>query len=160
MFTVDGIEWTIPCDIERKPDLRDSDISGLMLDRTVFHDVIGTYMNYDITLVPNPSQMGDYYALYEVLTAPVPTHEFALPYNNMTVLLLGHVRDISDVYVRMAGGQVYWKGMKFSVEAIHPTKQETLQQVIVHGLPALPDVAEPSIGDTYTYTGSGWERVQ
>lgn len=158
MFTVDGIAWSVPCDITRKPDIKASDISGLMMNGVQFWDIIGTYMNYEITLVPNPHSMGDYYGLYEVLTEPVASHTFALPYNEGSVELEARVENLRDVYVRLPNGGRYWKGVRFNVTAVTPTKQPTLAAAIARGLPALPPVYTADIGDTYTMTADGWEK--
>ena len=39
MFTVDGVQWSIPCDISRSMRIQDSDISGQLLNGQYFHDV-------------------------------------------------------------------------------------------------------------------------
>lgn len=160
MFSVDGIEWEIPCDITRVSEIRASDISGMLLNKAMFNDVLGTYLRYDVKLVPVPSRMSDYYALMEVLTQPVSAHTFVMPYNGGDVTITAQVDQISDVYVRMPGGVPYWKGVTFTATSIHPTKTETLDEAIARGLPALPDVAMPEIGDTYTWTANGWEAVE
>ena len=160
MFTVDGIEWTIPCDITRKSDVKASDISGMMLNGTYFWDDLGTYLSYEVKLVPNPGSMQEYYALFELLTAPNGVHTFILPYNGETVTLTAHVTAPQDVYVRMPNGAVYWKGCQFSLTSIAPTKEETLGEVIARGLPVLPDVSSPEEGDAYEWDGTGWVALE
>lgn len=159
MFTVDGMEWAIPCDITRKAEITPSDISGPLLDGSYFNDVLGTYMQYEVSIVPNPHDMGAYYSLFELLSQPVDGHAFVLPYNGETIQLTARVDEISDIYVRMPGGGVYWRGTKFTVTANAPTKALTLEEAIQRGLTPLPDVQEPQIGDTYTYTAEGWVEV-
>lgn len=157
MFTVDGMQWTIPCDIERTAKVQSSEISGQLLNGQYFNDVEGTYMQYVVTLCPNLQQMSQYYNLYQLITQPVDGHQFVFPYNNSTVAITGRVADISDVYVRMPNGGVYWKGVSFTVVSNAPTREQTLYHAIQRGLTPLPDVIEPMIGDTYTYTADGWE---
>lgn len=121
MFTVDGVQWNIPCDIKRKADIRQSDVSGYMLDRTYYNDVIGVYLSYEITLVPNPARMQDYYALYEVLTQTVGEHTFTVPYNNTTKQIKARISNLSDVYVRPKGnGPTVWKGTRFTITSNEP----------------------------------------
>lgn len=159
MFTVDGLQWTISCDISRSIRVEDSEISGKLLDGTIFHDVIGTYYDYDVTLTPNPHQMGQYYSLVELLAQPVDGHQFTFPYNGETIQVTAKVENPSDIWVRLPNGGVYWRGMTFKATANHPTHVPTLAGAISRGLTPLPDVAEPSIGDTYTYTANGWVAV-
>ena len=160
MITVDGIQWPIPCDIKRTAEIKASDISGMLMDRSYFYDVLGTYMQYEISLIPSPQDMGAYYALWEQLSQPVDGHTFTLPYNGDTIEITGRVGSVSDVYVRMPNGGVYWKGVSFVVTSNAPTKTMSLSEVISRGLTPLPDVEEPEIGDTYTYTANGWEKVE
>lgn len=159
MFIVDGVEWTIPCDITRTSEITASELSGMMLNRMYFNDILGTYLQYEVKLVPIPSQMGEYYTLMDVLTQPVGEHEFTMPYDNGEVTFTGRVEQISDVYVRMPGGGTYWKGVTFTAVSIAPTKEMSHSEAISRGLPALPDVAMPNIGDTYTWTVNGWEAA-
>lgn len=160
MITVDGIQWAIPCDIKRTAEIKASDISGMLMDRSYFYDVLGTYMQYEISLIPSPQDMGAYYALWEQLSQPVDGHTFTLPYNGGTIEITGRVGSVSDVYVRLPGGGVYWKGVSFVVTSNAPTKTMTLSEVISRGLTPLPDVQEPEIGDVYEYTANGWVKVE
>lgn len=160
MFSVDGVQWTIPCDITRSMRIQDSDISGQLLNGHYFHDVEGTYYDYDVKLTPNPNQMGEYYSLVEILTQPVEGHAFVFPYNGTTIQVTAKVENPEDIWVRLPNGGVYWKGMSFKATANAPTKSQTLQEAIQRGLTPLPDVQEPQIGDTYTFTANGWEKVE
>jgi len=160
MITVDGIQWPIPCDITRTAEIKASDISGMLMDRSYFYDVLGTYMQYEISLIPNPQDMGAYYALWEQLSKPVDGHTFTLPYNGGAIEITGRVGSISDVYVRLPGGGVYWKGVSFVVTSNAPTKTMSLSEVISRGMTPLPDVQEPEIGDVYEYTANGWVKVE
>ena len=159
MFTVDGVAWSIPCDITRISEVRMSAISGTLLNGQIFNDPEGTYLQYEVSLCPNPRNMGEYYALYDILTEPVEGHTFTLPYNEGTVEITGCCKPIRDNYVRRADGTPYWSGVTFSIQSNGPTKEVNLQRAIKRGLTPLPDVQTPQIGDTYTYTQNGWSRV-
>ena len=156
MFTVDGLEWTIPCDISRSIRIQDTGISGQLLNGHYFHDVEGTYYDYDVKLTPNPRQMGEYYSLVEILSQPVEGHSFTFPYNGETIQITAKVENPQDIWIRLPNGAVYWKGLSFKATANGPTKRQTLQEAITRGLTPLPDIAVPSIGDTYTFTANGW----
>lgn len=157
MFSVDGVAWNIPCDIERTAEISASEISGLMLDKSYFNDVLGTYMKYTVTLAVPVNMLDQYAEIYEVISKPVDGHIFVLPYNDSTVMLQARVESISDVYVRLPGGGVHWKGIRFSIIANYPTKTMSLGDVITAGRAPLPNISAPQIGDTYTYTADGWE---
>ena len=158
MFTIDGVAYNVECSIDREAEIRASDISGMLLDRSLFWDVLGTYMNYDITLTMPLRNKARYHALIEQLTEPVEGHDFTLPYNADTVQLVGKVDTVEDVWEKLPSRYTFWKGLKFTVEANFPTKQPTLAGAIARGLPALPPVYTADIGDTYTMTADGWEK--
>jgi hypothetical protein len=122
MFTVDGMTWDIPCDITRTAQITASEISGLLLNKEYFNDVIGTYMQYEVTLIPSPSNLSDYYSLYQIITQPVSGHTWVFPYNGTTITITGRVEEISDVYVRLPNGGRMWKGVSFTVTANNPSR--------------------------------------
>ena len=159
MFSIDGVEYRVKCTATRTAEIRESDISGLMLDGSWFRDILGTYYSYEIRLEMPLKSKGRYAALIEQLTEPVDGHQFVLPYNNDTIQITGLVEEPEDVFVRLASGYTYWDGLKFSIAPNAPSKQLTLSESIQRGLTPLPDVQEPAIGDTYTYTENGWMPV-
>lgn len=159
MFTIDGLTWDIPCKIERTAEIKASDISGLMLDKSYFNDVLGVYMSYTISIAV-PFNMRDQYAqIYEAITNPVDGHVMVLPYNNGTITITARIASISDVYVRLAGGETYWKGISFTAVANAPSKANTLGSVVAAGRAPVPAVAAPNIGDAFTYTADGWVQT-
>ena len=159
MFSIDGVEYQVKCTATRTAEIRESDISGLMLDGSWFRDILGTYYSYEIRLEMPLKNKGRYAALIEQLTEPVGGHQFVLPYNNDTIQITGLVEEPEDVFVRLESGYTYWDGLKFSIAPNAPSKQLTLSESIQRGLTPLPDVQEPDIGDTYTYTENGWVPV-
>ena len=159
MFTIDGIQYNVECSIDREAEVKLSDISGLLLDGAIFNDVLGTYMTYDIKLAMPLRNKDRYTALIEQLTEPVDGHVFVLPYNNGTIQVTGLVEDPADVWEKLPSGYTFWKGLKFTIRANHPSKQMSLGEVIQRGMTSLPDITGVAIGDTYTYTASGWVKV-
>lgn len=156
MITIDGIVWPIPCKITREAEIKPSEISGLLLDKSYFNDVIGTYMTYTISIAVPMDMRDQYAAIYEILTDPVDGHTFILPYNGSTVTITGRVENVQDEYVRLAGGGVYWRGTQFTVIANHPTKYYSLSEALTRGRAPLPEVSVPHEGDTWHYTDGAW----
>ena len=156
MFTVDGMQWTFPCDIERTTEVTESEISGMLLNKNYFNDVIGTFLKYTITLVVPFGNEGKYTQLYEIITEPVDAHTFILPYNEGTITITGRVSNIADAYRRMANGATHWVGIKFDVISNAPTKTHELGDVISRGISPVPDISGAQEGDTYTWNGTGW----
>ena len=159
MFTIDGVEYRVKCNATRSAEIRESEISGMLMNGQIFRDIYGTYYSYDIRLEMPLKNKGRYAALIEQLTEPVDGHAFVLPYNNGTIQITGKPEDIEDVYKTLESGYTYWDGLQFSISPNGPTKEMTLQEAISRGLTPLPDVYDAQIGDTYTFTNDGWEQV-
>lgn len=124
-FSVDGVEWNIPCDIERISEMKSSNISGMLLNGNYFNDVLGQYLRYTVTLVVPRGQESQYTALYAMLTDPVAQHTFIFPYAQGTVSVVGRVEQISDFYAREASGFT-WRKTKFEVISNTPYRQQSL----------------------------------
>lgn len=156
MFTVDGMQWTFPCDIERTSEVTESEISGMLLNKTYFSDVIGTFLKYTITIVVPFGSESMYTELYEILNEPVGYHSFVLPYNQSSISLTGRVSNISDVYRKLATGVVHWVGIKFDVISNNPHKTHTLGEAITRGISPIPDISGAQEGDLYEFNGTAW----
>ena len=155
-FTVDGVSFMGLCEISRVSDIKASDISGLLLDKTYFNDVIGTFLQYDITLALPMYDRNDYDELYELLTKPIDGHSFTIDYGQTQVQITGRVENVKDSHVRTRGGDGYWDGLQFSVIANHPSKTMDLDDVLTMGMTPLPANPEATVGDLYEYTQGGW----
>lgn len=131
-FSIDGKTWDYPCQIEREAEIKSSDLSGLMLDKSYFNDVLGTWMQYTVTLAVPIGNEPDYYIIYNALTAPVEGHDFVLPYNSSDISFFGRVTSVSDAWVKMADGN-YWKGTTFNIIANEPSKEAVLDDVVTRG---------------------------
>lgn len=121
-FTIDNVEYKMPCSISRKAAVKSSGNSGDLLDGTYYNDVLGTYMEYDIT-VAVPTGMEDTYSqLYEMLTDPVPEHIVTMPYNQTTITFTARVETVSDKLYREEGTTRIWRSTSFTVTASEPQK--------------------------------------
>lgn len=125
-FKMDSVRYNVVCAIEREAELKASDISGLLMDRTYFNDVIGTYMRYTITLAVPTGEENNYAQLYEALTDPKKDHVFDMPYNQGRKIFVGRVEAISDQYYHEEDGIHIWRNTKFTVIANEPSKVNTL----------------------------------
>lgn len=159
MITIDGVTYNAKVEITRQAEVTPSDISGLLLDKSYFNDVLGTYMEYEVRFSYPLYNRTTYAALYEVLTQPVDAHTFVLPYNKGTITLTARVESISDVCLELDNGRKYWRNCSFAIIANHPSKTMSLSNTITRGLTVLPEVTGPEVGDTYQWTGTEWEKV-
>ena len=159
-FYIDNAEIDLPCSIDRVAELTASEVSGILLDKSYFNDVLGTYMKYTISVAIPAGREGTYEILYEALTEPVDGHTFILPYNQDVIELTGRINTISDRYYREEDGVKIWRGTKFEIIANHPSKTMSLDDVIARGLAPIPDVMNPQIGDVYEFLSSGWDQIE
>lgn len=156
MFSIDGLTWPYPCDIERVSEVRSSSISGDLLTGEYFNDVMGTYLQYTVSVAVPLTDRDQYELFYEALNDPVDGHAFVFPYGQGTISITARVDSVSDTFVRLPNGGKYWKGTRFTVTTNHPVKQETLSGVMARGRSPLPEASEVQTGDIYTYTSTGW----
>lgn len=156
-FTIDGIRWNFPCTIEREAQVTSSDVSGMLLDKTYFNDVLGTWMQYTVAIAIPKGHEDEYTSIYEALSDPVSMHTFKLPYNYQDdgIEINGRVQVVNDVYVRLPHDKQTWRKTKFTVIANHPTKGAEIVDV---GYSPFPDTGGVNIGDIYEYTEDGWQE--
>lgn len=158
MWSIDGANWDVPCTIERTAEVTASEVSGMLLNKQYFNDVIGTFMQYTIAIAVPIGMEEDYKYIYEMLTEPVDAHVFVLPYNDEYITITGRVQRVSDKYYRNVDDGNGWRGTKFTVIANHPSKEMSLSQAIQRGLTPLPIVQHANAGDTYTYDSGAWAK--
>lgn len=132
----------------------------MMLDKSYFNDVLGTYMVYDISVDVPIGREDEAAQLYDVLTDPVDGHEFMLPYAGGTITVTGRVSDVRDIFTRMRDGSNRWRAISFTVQGNHPTREYTLDEVLIRGAAPLPDASDVDINSTYSYTAEGWEELE
>lgn len=128
MFTIDGMEWNIPCEITRKAELKASDISGTLMNKEYFNDILGTWLWYEVIMAIPFGRENDYYTIYEALTDPVNEHTFVLPYNGTTVSFTGRVESVNDKLYKRKNGN-YWGETSFTVISSEPYKNVSLSEV-------------------------------
>lgn len=158
ILSIDGLTYDVMCSIRRQGDVRDTDISGELLDGSYFHDVEGTYFDYQISFLYPLYDKSKYDALYEHLMQPVDGHVFILPYNYNTITLTAKVDLAYDDMLEMDNGFKFWRALTFTLTSNAPTKEVTLSGTLTRGRAPLPVVSEPSMGDSYTWNGEAWEK--
>lgn len=156
ILQIDGLIYDVKCEITRIAEIVDSGISGKLLDRTIFHDVDGTYLEYDIRFTFPLYDQNRYSAIIEKLYEPVASHEFVLPYNQEAIMITAKVDVVSDDVLELEDGTRYWRNTRFTLSSNAPIKRPTLGGVISAGMPPTPNISAPAVGDTYTWNGSEW----
>ena len=115
-FILDNTEYTFAVSVKRRSVVVSSDNSGMLMDGTYYNDVIGTYLEYDVSFAIPEGQQDAYVAFYEAITSPVAYHDFVLPYNNQSVVVRGRIQNISDTYMQKnSQGKVTWRNISFTI---------------------------------------------
>lgn len=158
-ISIDDVIYNVVTGIKRVADITPSEISGMLLDKTYFNDVIGTYMKYTITIAVPYGKEQEYSQLYEILTNPVADHRVILPYNQTTIEIVGRIETVSDSYFRQENrnGELVniWRSITFDITANHPTKEMSLEEVLERGVSPYPLVQELDAGMIYYYNKDG-----
>lgn len=121
-ITVDGITYDIFTSIKRQVEIKESDLSGMLLDRSYHRDIVGSYLQYTISLAIPRGSEAQYSQLFEILSNPVTSHTFILPYNQGDKQIEGMVKTVSDEYYREINGTVIWRKVTFTVIDKEPYK--------------------------------------
>ena len=159
MFTIDGLQWSVPCKIERVVTVKASEISGMLLNKNYFNDVIGTFLAYTVSLALPFGKEAEYEQLHNILSEPVDAHTVTLPYNNTTVTINGKIDQINDTYLHRKNRSNYWMEIGFTITANSPTKTHTLGEAISRGISPMPDIAGAQEGDLYIFHNGIWETA-
>ena len=154
-FTVDGVEWPVSCKFVRTVELKESDISGLMMDYSYNRDPVGTWLQYDLAIVCPNGMEREYNQLHDILAQPVDGHSFIMPYDADTITITARVTNLRDTLYEGANGN-YWAGTEVTILSNHPIAVMSLGEMLTRGRSPLPELNAGEIGDTWTYTSSGW----
>ena len=122
-LTVDGKKYNVlVTSLTRKFQVLDGENAERTLSGTMIRDIIGTFYNYEITILPAVGKYGDYDALYQVLSAPQDSHSVVLPYGQGTMSFRAYVTAGQDNLIRKKPGESYWTGLSVQFIAMAPQR--------------------------------------
>ena len=125
-FVLDGVSYnvTVPAGgLKRSFKVLDGKNAGRVLSGDMERDVIGTFYNYELQIVAHGTDLTEYDALYEVLSAPVNFHTVSFPYGQQMLTFRAYVTEGQDSISRIAGGKNYWRGLTVQFIAKSPQKR-------------------------------------
>lgn len=127
IFTLDGVEFNVwVTSLKRKFAVTDTDNSGRTMDGNMHRDIIGTYYNYTMDIDTEDLKLSDYDLLYEMLSAPVPSHTLKVPYGQSTLTFKAYVTNGEDnVTIRKVkkGVANIWNGLSINFIAMEPQRR-------------------------------------
>ena len=122
-LTVDGKKYNVlVTSLTRNFQVLDGENAERTLSGTMIRDIIGTFYNYEMKLMPMVGKYGDYDALYQVLSAPQDSHSVVLPYGQGTMSFRAYVTAGQDNLIRKKPGEAYWTGLSVQFIAMAPQR--------------------------------------
>lgn len=123
VFKLDGRGFNVTVkSLQRKASVLDRESAGRVLSGRMERDIIGTYYNYTVTLLTENMNVGDYDALYEILTAPVNSHTLVAPYGQGTISFEAYVTSADDNLRLMTSTANLWGDLKINFIAMQPKR--------------------------------------
>lgn len=108
--------------VERTASILDGENAGRLKTGDMSRDIIGTYYNYGIEVEPKLEKLSDYDTLYQMVTAPVASYEFEVPFAQGILSYEAYVSEVTDELRYMDPRQNLWNGMGFTAIAIKPQR--------------------------------------
>lgn len=117
---IDGVEYKVPIvELQRKGDILDL-TANRTEDGVLHREVIGTYYNYTLTIgVVNDPDL--YNTLWNVLTAPVASHQIELPHDH--VEFEGYFGSCQDNIQMITDDGFKAKGLSFNLVATRAARE-------------------------------------
>lgn len=126
LFTVDGVTYDVhvaPGGLKRSFKVLDGPNAGRLINAQMTRDVIGTFYNYKLTIDRNGSNLEDYDALYEVLSAPSDYHTVSFPYGQDMLTFDAYVTGGDDSLLRKKKSKQYWSSLSIDFVAMKPQRR-------------------------------------
>lgn len=125
VFSVDGVEYpgVNVISLERTGAVLDGSNAGRTMDGAMKRDIIGTYYNFNLELTSDYSDLEQYDALYEVITAPVDSHTITMPYGQGTITFEAYVANVTDNLLHRQDSFSKWNNMKVNFIAMEPQRR-------------------------------------
>lgn len=126
VLTVDGVEYDLihVTDLKRSFSVLDGPNTGRVMTGEMRRDIIGTYYNYSLGLVPDESaeSIAQYDALYDVLSAPDESHTIKVPYGQGYKEFLAYVTSGEDNLILRTEQSTKWDGLSVNFIAMSPER--------------------------------------
>jgi len=125
VFSVDGVAYpkVNVLSLKRSFQVLDGENAGRMMDGGMKRDIIGTYYNYSMEVTSDYSDLSEYDALYEVISAPADSHTIEVPYAQETLTFQAYVTNGSDDLLHNRPSFNKWGPLTFNFIAMEPQRR-------------------------------------
>lgn len=124
MFSIDGVTYdgVLVSSLRRSFEIRDGRNSGTAQSGKTIRDITGTYFAYELTIDASLLTPDEYDSLYEVLCAPVASHNVVFPYGQTTYQFEAEILDGSDDLILCEPDYNHWEELTITFQARKPNR--------------------------------------
>ena len=124
IFTIDGVGYPgVGVEsLTRSALIKDGQNAGELMSGEYERDLVGTYYHYTLVLSGMEPGSQDYDAMYEVLTAPVNSHQVVMPYGQGTLSFQAYIQNAGDALIAMTDTENWWGNLTIQFMAKRPQR--------------------------------------
>ena len=124
IFTIDGVGYPgVGVEsLTRSALIKDGQNAGELMSGEYERDLVGTYYHYTLVLSGMEPGSPDYDAMYEVLTAPVNSHQVVMPYGQGTLSFQAYIQNAGDTLIAMTDTENWWGNLTIQFMAKKPQR--------------------------------------
>lgn len=108
--------------VKRSFAVLDGDNAGRVMTGAMTRDIIGTYYNYSMEIDPVSSDLAEYDAFYEAISAPVDSHVLTVPYAQGAATFDAYVANGEDELASKYGSRNEWQNLTINFIAMKPKR--------------------------------------
>lgn len=108
--------------LKRSFSVLDGDNAGRVMTGAMTRDIIGTFYNYSLEIDPVSSDLAEYDAFYENISAPVDSHVLTVPYAQSVLTFDAYVANGEDEIVSRYGDRSEWQNLSINFVAMKPKR--------------------------------------
>ena len=124
IFTIDGVGYPgVGVEsLTRSALIKDGQNAGELMSGEYERVLVGTYYHYTLVLSGMEPGSTDYDAMYEVLTAPVNSHQVVMPYGQGTLSFQAYIQNAGDALIAMTDTENWWGNLTIQFMAKRPQR--------------------------------------
>lgn len=124
IFTIDGVGYPgVGVEsLTRSALIKDGQNAGELMSGEYERDLVGTYYHYTLVLSGMEPGSPDYDAMYEVLTAPVNSHQVVMPYGQGMLSFQAYIQNAEDALISMTDTENWWGNLSIQFMAKRPQR--------------------------------------